>query len=343
RVYGLAYGAYNVKDYANALAALDYIIFEKGKGSSLYFDAMKLSLRARREQITEDYVFTIEELLPLDSTYEKFINELGRNNRTAPFMLEQADLQGRYLNNIPKGIALLEELLRLGGVAPETQGQAKLMLGDYQLILGEEWEATLLYSQVDKEFNEGPLGEDARFRNAKLAYYQGDFEWAQAQFDILKSATSKVISNDAIDQSVFIMENMGLDTVETPMLMYAEAELLVFQHKYSGAFAKLDSIRQLYPKHELEDDILYLEAHTDVLLKDYANAETNFTKVFTDYKDEIRADNALFELAELYENQLNDPEKAKVLYEKLFIDFTNSTLATEARKRFRVLRGDAIQ
>ena len=58
------------------------------------------------------------------------------------------------------------------------------------------------------------------------------------------------------------------------------------------------------------------------------------------YPEEIRADNALYNQAKLYETQLNDPEKAKACYEKLFMEFTDSTFSIDARKRFRELRGD---
>lgn len=65
-----------------------------------------------------------------------------------------------------------------------------------------------------------------------------------------------------------------------------------------------------------------------------------YQKILDHHLEEIRADNALFALAQLYETNLGDVEKAKELYERLFIDFSNSTLAVEARKRFRILRGD---
>ena len=65
--------------------------------------------------------------------------------------------------------------------------------------------------------------------------------------------------------------------------------------------------------------------------------------IIDDFADGIRADNALYELAGLYENQLNDLEKAKELYEKIFIEYSGSTFAVDARKRFRILRGDNMQ
>ena len=94
----------------------------------------------------------------------------------------------------------------------------------------------LLYSQVDKEFKDDLLGQQARFRNAKLSYYAGDFQWAQAQFDVLKASTSKLIANDALDLSIFIMDNLGLDTTSRALMLYSQADLLVFQNNFDGAF-----------------------------------------------------------------------------------------------------------
>ena len=205
---------------------------------------------------------------------------------------------------------------------------------------GEVWEATLLYSQVDKAFPEELIGQDARFRNAKLSYYNGDFEWAQSQFDILKTSTSKLISNDALDLSIFIMDNLGLDSNTHAMSEYAQAELLIFQNKLDESIEKLNILGNIYSEHGLKDDILYLEAKLYEKKRDYLKAESLYQEIITTFPEEIRADNALYNQAQLYEHQLNDPEKAKACYEKLFMEYTDSTFAIEARKRFRELRGD---
>ncbi|MCB0567063.1 MAG: tetratricopeptide repeat protein, partial [Phaeodactylibacter sp.] len=177
----------------------------------------------------------------------------------------------------------------------------------------------------------------------KLSYYTGDFQWAQAQFDILKASTSKFIANDALDLSVFIMDNLGLDTTAEALQLYADAELLVFQNRFDDAFNKLDSLQERFPEHSLNDDLYYLEAQIYKKKRDYEKAASLLQKIIDNHKEEIRADNALFELAGLYENQLKDLEKAKALYETLFIDYSGSTFAVEARKRYRILRGDTVQ
>jgi len=224
-----------------------------------------------------------------------------------------------------------------------VQANSKLSLADFYLMQGEIWESTLLYSQVDKDFKDDVLGHEARLRNAKLSYYAGDFQWAQAQFDVLKASTSKLISNDALDLSVFILDNMGLDTSIAALKLYAEADLLVFQNRIDESFLKLDTLNKNFPGHSLEDDILYLKSKIYLKQQDYIKSAEMLQLIIDNLADGIRADNALYGLAQLYENQLNDPEKAKELYAKIFIEYSGSTFAVDARKRFRILRGDSIQ
>ncbi len=343
RVFQLAQIAAGAKDYDSAIAAYDYIVEDKGRNSSFYLESKRESLRCRRLKITEGFSYTRDDLLLLRSQYENFLTEFGRSRITAGIIAEQAELEALYLNDLDKAITLLTEVIEFPNLDPIVAANAKLNLGDYYLMQGEIWEATLLYSQVDKAFKEDALGNEARFRNARLSYFDGDFQWAQAQFDILKASTSKFISNDAIDLSVFIIDNLGLDTTAEALSLYAEAELLVFQNRFNEAFQKLDELLKAFPTHSLEDDVLYLKSKIYQKQRDYARQAQVLQRIVDGYPEEIRADNALFELAELYQTHLNDLEKAKELYEKLFIEYASSTLAVEARKRFRLLRGDKVQ
>jgi tetratricopeptide (TPR) repeat protein len=342
RIFSLANIAAEDRDFDAAIEGFNYIVNEKGRQSPLFLASQQNLLACKRKKLTEGYTFTKEELMQVEREYEAFLDDVGRNQRTATIIAELADLEAFYLQNLDKAVVLLEEMIGYRQIDREVQSKAKLSLGDFYLIRGERWEATLLYSQVDKLYKDDILGHEARFKNAKLSYYFGDFDWAKAQFDVLKASTSKLISNDAIDMSVFIMDNTGLDSTTTALEMYAQAELLVFQNKYDEGFEKLDSIKMLFPEHPLEDDILYLKAQIYKKQRAYEKAVTHFEKILEKYKEEIRADNALFEMAEIYEIRLGNKDKAKELYEKLFTDFSDSTLAVEARKRFRILRGDKL-
>ncbi|TXF88813.1 tetratricopeptide repeat protein [Neolewinella aurantiaca] len=342
RVLGIGRMAANARDYETAIAAFDYITENKNPGGGLYLEAKREGLLTRRRAITDGYDYTREDLKILEAAYEEFLAEFGTNPASARIAMQLAELEAIYLNDLDKAVKLLNDVVETKGVHAKIQAQAKISLADYYLMQGEVWESTLLYSQVDKKFKEDLLGHEARFRNARLSYFRGDFEWAQSQFDVLKASTSRLIANDALDLSVFIMDNLGLDTSALALQTYADAELLVFQNKFDDAFAKLDELKAKFPGHELEDDIVYLKSNIYVKLRRYDEAVAGYQSILDNYPESIRLDNSLWKLAGIYENQLDDKEKAKQLYETLFIDYSGSILAVEARKKYRELRGDAL-
>ncbi len=342
RVFNLAEIMYKDKDYDDAIDAYNYIVTNQGKNTSYYMDAKRGLLKSKKAKVTENYNYTKEDLAALKQEYQSFLADMGKNTRTAPFMQEYAEFEALYVNELDTAIAILEEAKAFGGLPPDMIGKIKLDLGDYYLMNGDRWEASLLFSQVDKDFKEGQLGEYARYRNAKLSYYAGDFEWAQEQFKILKGATSKLISNDAIYMSVFILENLGVDTTHEVLKMFTQADLLTFENKYTQALNKLDSILTLYPEHELEDDVYYMKAQIFKKLKKTDDMIAMYNAIIEKYPDELKADDAIYELASFYDHQLHNKDKAMELYQKLFIDYSGSTYAVDARQRYRILRGDEM-
>ena len=343
RIYSLAQIASNHRDFDTAIDAYEYILTQKDKNSGYFIDSKRALLNTKRKKMVYTSDFTKDDLKELETEYIAFLDEMGRGKNTAFLMLELAQLQGLYLTDLNAAIQTLNQLIEMPGANNYVRANAKLDLGDFYLMQGEVWEATLLYSQVDKDFKEDFLGEKARFKNAKLSYYIGDFDWAQEQFDILKSATTKLISNDAIDLSVFIMDNANLDTTYAPMELYAEGELLLFQNRIDEAFAKFDSINILYPDHTLKDDVYFAKAESYESRQLYEEAVANYQLIVDEFPEDIRADNAIFALANIYEEQFGDKEKAKELFEKIFIEYSDSTFSVDARKRYRILRGDSIQ
>ncbi|MGB3800835.1 MAG: tetratricopeptide repeat protein, partial [Lewinella sp.] len=310
RVLDLGNLAANDKDYETAIAAYDYIIENKPEGSPFYLEAKREGLLTRRRAITDGYAYTEADLRILETAYEEFLQQFGNNPASARIAIQLAELEALYLNDLPKATEILQRIVDLNGVNENVRAQAKLALADYYLMQGEVWESTLLYSQVDKLFKEDLLGHEARFRNARLSYFRGDFEWAQSQFDVLKASTSRLIANDALDLSVFIMDNLGLDTSATALQTYADAELLMFQNKYDDAFATLDRLLKEFPGHDLEDDVVYLRGRLYQKLRRFEEAAEQYQLVVDTYPKSIRLDNALYALAGLYENELGDKEKA---------------------------------
>ncbi|MCC7466622.1 MAG: tetratricopeptide repeat protein [Saprospiraceae bacterium] len=343
RVMRLADDAAEARDYETAIAAYEYVMTEKGQTSPFFFDAKQEAMQCRRRKITEGLNYTQQDLVILETEYEAFLSQYGKSSQSAPIILQLAELEAIYMRNLPKAIQLLEELKQTPGIRQNVMARLKIDLGDYYLMHGDIWESTLLYSQVDKAFKEDTIGQEARFKNARLSYFNGDFQWAQAQFDVLKASTSKMIANDALDLSVFIMDNLNLDTTSDAISLYAAAELLVLQNRYDEAFLKLDTLARDFPEHSLQDDILYLKARIWEKQRNFEKAIPLYEEVADKYKDDIRADNALYALAQIFELRMNDLEKAKGIYEKIFLDYSGSVFAVDARKRFRILRGDKVQ
>lgn len=94
--------------------------------------------------------------------------------------------------------------------------------------------------------------------------------------------------------------------------------------------------------HPLFDEVLYKEAEIYIKKKDFAMAMTLFKKLYEFYPQDILADDALFQMANLDEKVLNQKEEAMNYYKELFTNYPGSVFAVDARLRFRILRGDKV-
>jgi tetratricopeptide (TPR) repeat protein len=253
-----------------------------------------------------------------------------------------AILHAFYLDEKDKAIGILEKAIETGKTEKEFVDKCKLDLGDIYLLQGEPWEATLLYSQVEKSQKDDVLGYDAKLRNAKLHYYKGDFELSKEVLDILKRATTREIANDANDLSLLIMDNTGLDSTETAMRDYSNVELMLFQNKTISAIDTLKHLYTVYKDHSLADEILWLTAKTYMKLDSNRQALECMKIIKDKFHYDILGDDALYTMAKLYQEKLNDKEEAMKLYQELLEKYPGSIFVADSRKRFRQLRGDTI-
>ena len=219
---------------------------------------------------------------------------------------------------------------------------SKIELADILLMTGEVWDASLLYSQVEKDFKNEPVGASAKFKNAKLSYYIGEFDWAKAQLDILKAATSKLIANDAMALSLLISDNSDLDSTYQALAIYSRADLAEFRNKYDLALLTLDTIFIKYKYHSLFDEAYYKKAEIYINKGLNDSAVVYYKKIITEYPYDILGDDAMYALGVMYEDVYKDKAKAMETYEKLMANYPGSTFMVEARKRFRKLRGDVV-
>jgi predicted Zn-dependent protease len=236
----------------------------------------------------------------------------------------------QYEHQYKKALQLVNMCIDRYADQRSLEGNAKLWKGDLLLLLNKPWEASLLYSQVEKAFREDALGEEARYKNAKLAYYTGEFEWAEGQLSVLKTATSELIANDALKLSMLIIENKTNDSVNIAMQAYAKADLFLFQNKPKEALQLIDSICTLNPSHPLQDDFLFLKASVLKSINDFDGAILALEKIKKEYANDVLADDALNELATIYV-YLKKDANAKVCYEELIEKYPGSTFVNNAR------------
>lgn len=329
------------EDFETAQQCFDYVI-SKGKDNFNYQQACTEAANAQYEKIIRQQSFAPADLADLEQKLKNVIKEFGYNQFTVPVIHKLAMLQGFYINKPDEAVQMLNEVIENPGIDKNRIAELKLDLGDLLIITGNVWDASLTYSQVEKAFKFEPIGQEAKFRNAKVAYYVGDFKWAKSQLDVLKGATSKLIANDAMDLSLVISDAIGIDTNSAPLQMFASAELLLLQHKTDAALARMDSINILFDNHSLADDIYFKKGKIFNKQGKYKEALEAFQRVADVYGDEIYGDDALFSIAEIYQYKLKDLEKAKTIYQDFLTKYPSSVYTVEARKRFRKLRGDVV-
>lgn len=341
RIYDLAKICVSNESWSAASRCYAYLV-EKGP-NSIYYDLAII------EGLKVEYLMLIQEaqpsqanLLAIEKKLMAANEKYTQPNLTGLLLKNLANLKAYYLNKPEEAIQLLENYLANTGLDAMVIADYKIMLADIYLLKGEIWEASLLYSQVEKSFKYEAIGQEAKFKNAKLSFYAGDFTWSKMQADVLKGATTKLIANDALDLSLIISDAIGVDTNDAPLKLFAQAELLIFQHRYKEAIQKMDSINQLFSNNTLGDDIYYKKAQINLQLGNFTEAEKMYKNIVEFYPSELYGDDAQFKLAELYDKYLNKIDEAKKAYEQLIVSYPGSIYTVQARKRFRDLRGDNL-
>lgn len=340
-VYELGRICVENNDYTTARKAFTYVK-NLGEASPFYYMAENAMLNTRYKEIITARNLSKAEINETVREYEITLDRVGKTHRSLPLIIELADIEAFYNDNAPKAIIFLENALTIERLTDIQKAEVKMKLGDIHVLHGDIWEASLYYMQVDKVFKFEPIGQEARFKNARIFYYDGEFNYAQSQLDVLKQGTSKLISNDAIQLSLLITDNFGLDSNYTAMFWFASADLLIEQHKYEQAFQLFDSIIQQFPYHSLGDEILIKKSQAMQKQGKWSEALSYLDELLKYHGNDILADDAWFMKGDIYQNHLFDNEKAMECYKEILFKYRGSLYTTEARKRFRELRGDAV-
>lgn len=324
--------AYDVAQECYALVA------RKGAESPYYFESRVGELDVRFARINRNFPIENKRLWQMLGDYDRLFDELGKNVQTVRLMRNYADLMAYYADSLQRAADMLYDILDLPQLPPKERDETKLALGDLLLFAGEVWDASLLYMQVEKANKNDVLGSLAKFKNAKLSYYNHDFLWAKTQLDVLRASTSKLIANDAMELSLLISDNMEEDSTYDMLERYAEADLLLYRNQLDSAWDAFDAVATSALSHPLFDEVLMQKAKIRIRQQRYADADSLLQQLVDFYPYDILADDALMLMAQLNDEQLQHPERARDCYEKLILDYPNSLYVDRARKRYNELK-----
>ena len=335
RIVELGDTAFNNKDFETTKSCFNFIL-ENTKNPNLVLDAnlylLEISILTANSK---------DEIKNVDQKFQELFSSYGYGSSTLDIQIAYADYLTFKKGHPIKAIQILKEALN----NTESQfqyGSVKLKLADILVYTGKFNEALINYSQVQTKLKNSILAQTARFKVAQTSYFKGDFKWALTQLKVLKSSTSQLIANDALQLNLLISDNIVGDTVFDALKTYAKADLLAFQNKNKQAIDTLHTLLKKFKGRSIEDEALFKQAELFTKIKKYVLAENNYLRIVELQKDGILADDAYFRLAQLYENKLNNVEKAKELYQKIIFEFPSSIFLVDARKQYRTLRGDIV-
>ncbi|WP_396177968.1 tetratricopeptide repeat protein [Flavobacterium sp.] len=261
----------------------------------------------------------------------------------SPFTISLQELQAEFfafqLEDPEAGKAVLKNALNFE-LDDYQKAELKMQLADILLLQEQFNQALIYYSQIEEDLKNDEIGHQASLKVAKTSYFQGDFQWAQSQFKVLKSASTQLIANDAIEYFLLINDNTVADSAQVALKKFARGDYLRYQNKNDLALTQFSKILSEHKGDEIQGVTLLRMGKINEKLGNYTEALRLYKEIIDLHSDGIYVDEALFFSAELYQEQFKQPELAKPLYEKMIFDHQDSIHFIEARRKFREIRGD---
>ena len=329
-IIDLGYNSYNNSAFDTAKKCFDFIL-EKSPFidqiliANLY--TVKIAIATNQENI--------------ESLFDAIFTRYGKNSATLKIQLAYAEFLTYKKNKPEQAITVLTHAMDIAKSKFE-KAEIKLKLGDVHVFIGNYNKALIYFSQVQTSIKNHPLAQQARFKVAQTSYFKNDFKWAFAQLKVLKASTTQLIANDALDLFLIISDNQPKDSLDIGLQLYAKADLLAFQNKNTQAIDTLQKVIRDYKGQKIEDEALFKQADLFSKTKQFQKAINNYTQIIALDKDGIFVDDSIYQIAEIYLNQLINTEKASEYYQKIIFEHPSSIYLVDARKKYRKLRGDIV-
>jgi tetratricopeptide (TPR) repeat protein len=284
---------------------------------------------------------TPKEYSSIKQRFEKILAEFGTNSQTLNLQVLYARFIGFNLDNPKEAQQILNRLLEYN-LNNFDKASIKMELADMFLYEEKFNQALIYYSQIENDLKNHEMGHLANLKIAKTSYYKGDFPWAIKQVSVLKTSFSQLIANDALGLYLLINDNSQSDSTFAALKKFSKADFLVYKKKNQEAITQFKALLEQHKGEEIEAVTLLRIGELSEKEQDYTQALHYYELIIKHFSDSIYMDEALFFSAEIYNNHLNNPELAKELYERIIFEHQDSIYFIEARKEYRILRGDSV-
>lgn len=292
-----------------------------------YLVEMKIDIATEK-----DYPAITQEL-------DVLIKQFGVSPYTLSLLKLDANFSAFHLKDTEKAKTILKNAMDMP-LNKYQLAEVKMDLADILLFEEKFNQALIYYSQIENDLSGDVIGQEASLKTAKTSYYKADFKWASHQLKVLKSASTQLIANDALDLFLLISDNTIEDSTQVALKQFSRGDFLLYQNKKQDALSQFQLILKEHKGEEIEAVTLLRIGKIYEKQGDYTKALENYNEIITNHKDGIYIDEALYYSAEIYNLKLNDAEKAKPLYEEMIFKHEDSIYYVDSRKKYRQLRGD---
>ena len=332
-IINLAQLAIDEKDDSTATTILEFVL-ENTSEIELLVQANTYLMQVKIDTTSE------KDCPNLETELSALISKYGISPFTLSLQLMQAHFLTFNLKKPEAGKTIVRAALELQLDEYET-AKAKMELADILLYEAKFNQALLYYSQIENDLKNDAVAHEASLKAAKTSYFKTDLEWALKQFKELKSASTQLIANDALEYFLLINDNTVADSTQVALKAFAKADYLEYQNRNQEAIQAFQVILKQFKGQEIEAVTNLRLGKLFEKIGEFSLSLPQYQNIIEQHSDGIYVDEALYFSAELYKNQLQLPDKAKSLYEKIIFNHQDSIYFVEARRKFRELRGDS--
>ena len=339
RIREIGYLSFNKQDFKTSKEAFEYMLSKSEE--AVLDNESKLLAEIYLLKIENNSIKEKKDKSNIEEKYTELIEKYGQGKETLELHLSFAEFLTFDYDEPEKAIVNLEKIVP-DAESEFEKGIIQMKIADILVFTDQFNQALILYTQIQYDLKNSQLAQEARFKVARTSYFKGDFQWAQNQLKVLKSSTSQLIANDALELSLKISNNIDKDSLNEGLKIYAKSELLGFQKKYQQAIDTLSYVLRQFKGQQIEDNALFTQANFYQALEIYDKAEANLLTILNFHPESLLIDDSIFKLGILYRDHLQDPVKAQEMFEKIIFEYPSSIYLVDARKYYRKLRGDDI-